>query len=102
VQNHGGFDFKRHLAGSSFDYEKALTVMNVPILAFASGNMNKAEIPWAERIEYTARATATQDVQYHLLENWGHLDMMFGTKAQQEVFQPIVDWIVQHHKGREK
>ncbi len=98
VQNHGGFDFKRHLAGSSFDYEKALTTMNVPILALASGNMNKAEIPWAERIEYTARATATQDVQYRLLENWGHLDMLFGTKAQPEVFQPIVDWIVQRQK----
>lgn len=98
VQNHGGFDFKRHLAGSSFDYEKALTTMNVPVLAFASGNMNKAEIPWAERIEYTARATATQEVRYRLLENWGHLDMLFGTKAQQEVFQPIGDWIVQRQK----
>jgi hypothetical protein len=93
VQNHGGFDFKRHLAGSSFDYEKAWRALNIPVLAFASGNMNKADIPWAERIEYSARATATQEVQYRLLENWGHLDLLFGTKAQQEVFQPIVEWI---------
>ena len=98
AQNHGGFDFTRHLAGSNFDYKKALTMLNVPILAFASGNMNRAGIPWAERIEYTARATATQDVHYRLLENWGHLDMLFGTKAQQEVFQPIVDWVAQHQK----
>lgn len=99
VQNHGGFDLKRHLTGSSFDYEKALTTMNVPVLAFASRNMNKADIPWAERIEYTARATATQDVQYRLLEGWGHLDMLFGTKVQQEVFQPIAEWIGQKRKG---
>ena len=101
VQNHGGFNFKRHLAGSRFDYGKALTTMNIPIFAFASGNMDKAEIPWAERIEYTARATATHDVQYRLLENWGHLDMLFGTKARQEVFQPLVDWISQRQKSRE-
>ena len=99
AQNHGGFDFKRHLAGSSFDYEKALSTANVPVLAFASGNMNKADIPWAERVEYSARATAAQDVQYRLLEGWGHLDLLFGTKARQEVFQQIAEWIDQKQKS---
>ena len=49
VQNHGGFDFKRHLAGAQFDYEKGLAALNVPILAFASGNIDKAGVPWAAR-----------------------------------------------------
>lgn len=96
VQNHGGFDFQRHLAGAQFDYDKAFTAMNVPILAFASGNIDKASIPWAERIHYTAQATATTDVQYRLLENWGHLDVLFGTAAAQEVFLPVSKWIVRH------
>jgi hypothetical protein len=96
VQNHGGFDYKRHLAGSQFDYQTALTAMSIPILAFASGNLNKADIPWIERIEYTARATASKEVQFQVLENWGHLDVMFGTKSAQEVYQPLHEWIVRH------
>ncbi|MBI3796231.1 MAG: alpha/beta fold hydrolase [Deltaproteobacteria bacterium] len=97
VQNHGGFDFKRHLAGAQFDYEKGLATMNVPILAFASGNIDKAGVPWAERVAYTARATQTTDVQYRVLENWGHLDVLFGTAAAQEVFLPVSDWIARHN-----
>ena len=97
VQNHGGFDLKRHLAGAQFDYEKGLAVMNVPILAFASGNIDRAGVPWAESVEYTARATRTTDVQYRVLENWGHLDVLFGTAAAHEVFLPVSEWIVRHN-----
>jgi hypothetical protein len=70
--------------------------MNVPILAFACGNIDKAGIPWSERIEYTARASVTQDVTFEILENWGHLDVLFGTAAAQEVFLPVSDWITRH------
>lgn len=94
VQNHGGFSLKRHLAGVPFDYEKAFAQMKIPILAFASGNMNKAGIPWVERVEYTVQGTASTDTQFHLLEEWGHLDVMFGTAAAQRVFQPTCEWIV--------
>lgn len=96
VQNHGGFDFKRHLAGAQFDYPSALTPMNVPIFAVASDNIDKAGIPWAERIEHTARATASKEVQFQVLENWGHLDVLLGTKSAQEVFQPLLGWITKH------
>ena len=96
VQNHGGFDPKRHLAGAQFDYEKALPLMNVPILAFACGNIDKAGILWSERIEYTAQATATKDIKFEVMENWGHLDVLFGTQAAQAVFLPTSDWIIQH------
>lgn len=96
VQNHGGFDYQRHLAGTQFDYQSALTTMNVPIFAVSSGNINRAGIPWTERIEYTARATAGKDVQFQVLENWGHLDVLFGTKSAQEVFQPLHVWITKH------
>ncbi len=93
VQNHGGFDLKRHLAGASFDYENAFVQLSVPILAFASSNMDKVGIPWAERVAYTARRTASLNAQFRLLENWGHLDVMFGTAASREVFLPICEWI---------
>lgn len=96
VQNHGGFDVERHLTGAQFDYEKALPLLNVPILAFACGNIDKAGILWSERIEYTAQATATQDIKFEVLENWGHLDVLFGTQAAQAVFLPTADWIMRH------
>ncbi len=96
VQNHGGFDYQRHMVGAQFDYQSALTTMNVPIFAVASGNINKAGIPWAERIEYTARATASKEVQFQTLEHWGHLDVLFGTKSAQGVFQPLHEWMSKH------
>src|SRR5262249_45554465 len=96
VQNHGGFDFTRYLAGAQFDYEKGLAALNVPILAFASGNIDKAGVPWAARVEFTARATRTTDVEYHVLENWGHLDVLFGTAAAPQVFLPVSAWLAPH------
>jgi acetyl esterase/lipase len=97
VQNHGGFNFQRHLAGAQFDYARALSVMNTPVLAFASGNMDNAGILWSERVRFTAQTLSTTDVQFRLLEDWGHLDVLWGTMAAQEVFSPVVEWITQHH-----
>jgi hypothetical protein len=68
--------------------------------AVASGNINKAEIPWAKRIEYTARATVSKDVQFTILENWGHLDVLFGTKSAPEVSHPLLEWMKNRHPKR--
>jgi acetyl esterase/lipase len=97
VQNHGGFNLQRHLAGAQFDYVRALGVMNTPVLAFASGNMDNAGILWSERVRFTAQTLSTTDAQFRLLEDWGHLDVLWGTMAAQEVFSPVVEWITQRH-----
>lgn len=96
VQNHGGFHLQRHLADAQFDYATALQELHVPVIAFASGNMDKAGIAWAGRVEYTARTAGGADVQYYLLRDWGHLDILFGTAAAQQVFSPVTEWIHQH------
>ena len=93
VQNHGGFALHRHLAAAPFDYDTALRQMNVPILAFANGNIGPE---WEERVEYSARATAAQDVQYKVLRQWGHLDVLLGNYAAPQVFQPVCDWLTRH------
>ena len=93
VQNHGGFELHRHLAAAPFDYDTALREMNVPILAFANGNIGPE---WEERGEYSARATAAQDVQYKVLRQWGHLDVLLGNYAAPQVFQPVCDWLTRH------
>jgi hypothetical protein len=97
VQNHGGFNLQRHLADSQFNYKEAFVAMSIPILAVASGNIDKAGIAWAERIKYSASATTTHDVQFRLLDNWGHLDLLFGTAAAREVFQPLAEWVARHN-----
>ena len=96
VQNHGGFELARHLADAQFDYAGALRALTIPVIAFASSNMDKAGIGWAGRVEYTARATASRDVEYSLLQDWGHLDVLLGTAAAQQVFAPLADWIDRH------
>ena len=96
MQNHGGFELQRHLADAGFDYASALAELNVSIIAFASGNMDKAGIAWAGRVEYTARATASRDVQYSLLQDWGHLDVLLGMAAAERVFSPLAEWIRRH------
>ena len=96
VQNHGGFSLQRHLAGAQFDYAPALSVMNTPVLAFASGNMDNAGLLWSERVRFTAQTLAATDVQFRLLPDWGHLDLMWGAAAAQEVFSPVAEWIMQH------
>jgi acetyl esterase/lipase len=99
VQNHGGFNLRRHLADARFPYEQALRTFNAPVLAFASGNMDTAGILWSERVQYTAQATAATDVQFRLLPDWGHLDVLLGSAAAQEVFAPVAKWIIQHQTG---
>lgn len=74
----------------------ALRALTIPVIALASSNMNKAGIGWARRVEYTARATAGRDVEYSLLQDWGHLDVLLGTAAAQQVFAPLADWIDRH------
>ncbi len=98
VQNHGGFSLSRHLANSQFDYEKALRALRLPLLAFASDGMDEGGIHWSERVQFTARATASAQVQLRLLHDWGYLDVLMGSAAMPEVYNPIADWILQQSR----
>ena len=42
---------------------------------------------------YTPSLLSTKDVTVKVLEGWGHLDVIVGTRAADEVFQPTLDWI---------
>ncbi len=98
VQNHGGFVLKQHLADSAFDYEQAFRSLRLPLLAFASDTMDNAGIEWSERVQFTAQATAASDTEYHVLHEWGHLDVLWGTTAVHDVFAPIAAWIMRRQE----
>lgn len=99
IQNHGGFDLKRHLGESQFDYTKAFSYLQVPLLAFSSDAMDNAGIAWSEHIRFSAHATAATDVQFQILHEWGHVDVLWGVDAAPEVFAPLAGWIARHEAG---
>ena len=41
----------------------------------------------------TAERLATEDVSVHVLEGYGHLDVLVGTRAVEDVFEPTYRWI---------
>ncbi|MBI3245556.1 MAG: alpha/beta hydrolase [Deltaproteobacteria bacterium] len=102
AQNHGGFELKRHLAGARFDYETAFKTLQLPLLAFSSDTMDNAGMAWSERVHFTAQATSTSDVEFRVLHDWGHLDILFGSEAAQEVFAPMAEWIGRHAGGERR
>lgn len=101
AQNHGGFTLARHLAAARFDYARAFRALRAPLLAFSSDTMDNAGILWSDRIRFTAQATASDDADFRVLHDWGHLDVLWGTDAAGEVFAPISEW-VKRREGEER
>jgi pimeloyl-ACP methyl ester carboxylesterase len=71
----------------------ALKDSKVPVIAFASTNVSAG---WAAQVEQSAHATGSADVKVVVLNDWGHLDVICGTRAEQQVFAPLVQWLKQH------
>ncbi len=82
------------------NYESALTPelkqslagSKIPVIAFASTNMG-SRFTSAARV--AASSTGSPEVRFTVLDGWGHLDVLCGTKAESEVYAPIAAWIAQ-------
>lgn len=48
---------------------------------------------------YSASHAGSKDVTIHVLENHGHLDVIVGNRARQDVFEPTLLWITQRAGG---
>ena len=83
------------------DYENSFTSLvvaslsrsKVPVLAFSSTNIAPT---WHEGVAKSAFSTGSRDVTVKVLQNWGHLDVICGTQAEQEVFTPTLVWLKRH------
>lgn len=80
-------DFEDHPA---LPYDDKLDEVNVPVLTFNSTGMG---LQFLLSGIYTAERLATEDVSVHLLEGYGHLDVLVGTKAPEDVFEPTLRWM---------
>jgi pimeloyl-ACP methyl ester carboxylesterase len=62
----------------------------VPVLAFASTNMGAA---WVDRVRASATAWGGDGAVVRELPLYGHLDVLVGRHAPQEVFEPTRAWL---------
>jgi hypothetical protein len=62
----------------------------VPVIYFGSTGMSAESLL---RGIYSASHSGSADVSIHVLENYGHLDVLVGEKARDEVFAPILHWM---------
>ena len=70
-----------------------LKASKIPVIAFASTNFGSQ---WPSQVEQSAKSTGTPDQSFTKFDNWGHLDVLAGTKSESEVFAPTVEWIKRH------
>jgi dienelactone hydrolase len=73
----------------------SLKLSKIPVIAFASTNFGAG---WPGQVEESAKSTGAPDPSFTKLDNWGHLDVLAGTKSESQVFAPTAAWIKQHQK----
>jgi pimeloyl-ACP methyl ester carboxylesterase len=73
----------------------SLRSSKIPVIAFASTNFGTS---WPGQVEAASKSTGTPDPSFTKFDNWGHLDVLAGTKSESEVFAPTAAFIKQHEK----
>jgi hypothetical protein len=61
-----------------------------PLVLFVSTGMGG---DWLLNAIYSADKSGTSDVTLHVIERYGHLDILVGDRARQDVFDPALAWI---------
>jgi pimeloyl-ACP methyl ester carboxylesterase len=67
--------------------------LKIPILYFGNARMPG---DWLLNGIYSAQKSGSSDVTIHVLEGYGHLDVLVSDHARRDVFEPTLAWI----KGR--
>ena len=67
----------------------------IPVIAFSSTNISKG---WPACVTKSASSTGSSDVTVKQLAGWGHLDVICGTHAEEQVFEPALEWLRRHRK----
>lgn len=84
----GGYDrwWPRAALGGS----AVVPARQLPVLAFASTQMGDA---WVERVRASAKAFGGEGAQVKPLPKYGHLDVLVGTAAVRDVYEPVRQWV---------
>jgi hypothetical protein len=65
--------------------------LSLPILYFGATGMGTE---WLLDGIHSAGASGSKDVTIHVLERYGHLDVIVGEQARRDVFEPMLAWIL--------
>jgi hypothetical protein len=66
--------------------------LSIPVLYFGASGMGPE---WVLDGIHSAVRSGSEDVSLHLLEGYGHLDVLVGESAWKEVYEPVARWIVE-------
>jgi len=79
-----------------FDYVSALAGVRLPVMVVAAGGDRicppAAALPAAEALD--ARDLCWEELD----ESWGHLDVLLGRRAADELFPLLLDWLEEHRR----
>ena len=64
----------------------------LPVLAFSSANMGPE---WIEHVRASATAFGGPGATVHVLPLHGHIDVLVGRRAPQQVYEPVRAWLMQ-------
>jgi dienelactone hydrolase len=73
----------------------SLKASKIPVIAFASTNFGAS---WPGQVEAASKSTGATAPSFTKFDNWGHLDVLAGTKSESQVFAPTAAFIKQHEK----
>ncbi len=71
--------------------------LSLPILYFGATNMGADSLMSGI---YSASRSGSKDVTLHVLENHGHIDVLVGEDAVDNVFEPTLTWIHERASGK--
>jgi pimeloyl-ACP methyl ester carboxylesterase len=77
------------------DLLASLKASKIPVIAFASTNFGAN---WPTQVEAASKSAGAPDPSFKKFDNWGHLDVLAGSKSESEVYAPTAAWIKQHEK----
>ena len=66
--------------------------LSLPILYFGATGMGPG---WILDGIHSAVKSGSQDVTLHVLEGYGHLDVLVGERARKQVFEPTAAWLLE-------
>jgi len=90
VQEVEGRAFADHGDHSATPLDDRWGSLTMPVVVFAGTGMGG---DFLLNSLFSAHRSGSRDVTFHVLERYGHLDVLVGDRAQQEVYEPLLEWI---------
>ena len=95
IQNVEGRRLASRLDDPETPIDDAWGDLSLPILYFGATGMGP---DWILDGIHSAVESGSEDVTLHVLEGYGHLDVLVGERAAAEVFEPTATWMLERAK----